>query len=119
MTGVIRDLLQAIIDKIDAGNSHITEDQAVMIADMLKPYTLYEPYTTAAKAHTYLGINMKTFRNLIKTGELPKGIKEAGDSSLKWLKTDIINYSNKTGKKNKFGFTLDSCSWKVFMFKSH
>lgn len=117
MINVLKNILQAIIDKIDAGNSNLTEEQIIMVVDMLKPYTLYEPYTTAAKAHTYLGISMKTFRNLIKTGELPKGIKEAGDSSLKWLKTDIINYSNKTGKKNKFGFT--SCSWKVFMFKSH
>lgn len=107
MVNVVRDMLMAIVEKIDAGNTNITEEQALKIADILKPYTLYEPYTTAAKAHTYLGISMKTFRNLVNEGKLPKGIKESGDSSLKWLKTDIEKYSKLTGKKNKFGFTLD------------
>ena len=107
MQNIVRDMSMAIVDKIDAGNTNISEEQVLKIAEVLRPYTLYEPYTTAAKAHTYLGISMKTFRNLVKDGELPKGIKEAGDYSLKWLKTDIINYSNKTGKKNKFGFTLE------------
>lgn len=107
MKNVIKDMLLAIVDKMDTGNSNISEEQALKIAEILKPYTLYDPYVTASQAHTYLGISIKTFRNLVKNGDLPKGIKVSGDSSLKWLKTDIINYSNKTRKINKFGFTLD------------
>ena len=107
MKEVVKDLLLTIVDKIDADNTNLTEEQTVKIAEILQPYALYNPYVTAAQAHTYLGISMKTFRNLVKDGVLPKGIKESGDSSLKWLKTDIEKYSRKTGKKNKFGFTLE------------
>lgn len=107
MINVLRDILIAIVDKIDAGNSNISEEQTLQIIEMLKPYTIYDPYITASKAHIYLGISMKTFRNLVKEGRIPKGIKKAGDSSLKWLKTDILKYSQETGKVNKFGITLD------------
>lgn len=104
---VLREMLMSIINRIDSGNSNLSEEQLCKAVEAVKPYTLYNPYVTAYKACTYLGICPKTFRTLIKNGEIPKGIKEAGDSSLKWLKTDIEAYSLKSGKRNKLGFTLD------------
>lgn len=107
MQKILEEMLQAILDRMKAGNSNISEQQALNLIEVIKPYTLYDPYITASKAHIYLGISMKTFRNLVKDGKIPKGIKKAGDSSLKWLKTDILKYSQETGKVNKFGITLD------------
>lgn len=107
MLKVLRDLLASIVDKIDSGNCNMSDEQLEKAIEALRPYALYNPYTTSYKACTYLGVCPKTFRTLIEKGEIPEGIKEAGDSSLKWLKTDIENYSKKSGKKNKLGFTLD------------
>lgn len=107
MLKVLRDLLAGIVDDMDAGNTNISEEQLMKAIEIVKPYALRSPYVTAYKAYTYLGVCPKTFRTLVAKGELPKGIKEAGETSLKWLKTDIENYSKKSGKINKHGFTLD------------
>ena len=107
MLKVLEEMLEAALMKVRSGNCNISDKQIQNLITVMQPYLLYDPYTTAYKAYTYLGICPKTFYNLIKEGELPKGIKVSGDSSLKWLKTDIENYSKKTGKINKLGFTLD------------
>lgn len=39
MLKVIRNLLLKIVDNIDAGNSNITEEEAVKIVDSLKRFT--------------------------------------------------------------------------------
>lgn len=107
MQKLLEEILEALLNKVRSGNCNLSEKQFKDAIQALQPYVLYSPYTTSYKACTYLGICPKTFRTLIKNGEIPKGIKEAGSSSLKWLKTDIEAYSLKSGKKNKFGFTLD------------
>lgn len=107
MVKVLRDLLMTIVNKIDSGNCDMSDESAVKAIEAIRPFALKNPYVTAYQAYTYLGICRKTFSTLVSEGEIPKGIKVSGNANLLWLKTDIENYSIKTGKKNKFGFTLD------------
>ena len=107
MQEILENILTAILDKMHSGNCNISEAQFERAIKALRPYTLYDPYVTAYKAYTYLGICPKTFKTLIDKGEIPQGVKESGYSTLRWLKTDILEYSKKSGKINKHGFTLD------------
>ena len=107
MQEILESILTAILDKIHSGNCNLSDAQFEKAIKELQPYVLYDPYVPAYKAYTFLGICPKTFKTLIDKGEIPQGIKDSGYSGLRWLKTDILEYSKKSGKINKYGFTLD------------
>lgn len=94
MLKVIRDLLQSLIDKIDAGNTNITEEDAIEIVKVIKQYTDKEVRMSKYEAYTYLGISRATFDNYVHDGFLPKGEKQAGFKELSWRKKDIENFKN-------------------------
>ena len=41
MLKIIRDLLEKIVTDIDAGNSNITEEEALKLTKVLQSYTVY------------------------------------------------------------------------------
>lgn len=90
MLSVIRELLVSLIDRIDAGNSNLTEDEEQQIVDLLK--NISEPRLSKYQACRLLNISRAKFDNLVAEGRLPKGTKQQGFKELSWKKNDILKY---------------------------
>ena len=84
MLKIIRNLLLQIIDNIDAGNSNLSEDEAIQTIKYLKELTDKEKRLSKYQACQYLNISRATFDNYIKEGKLPKGKKQLGFKELSW-----------------------------------
>lgn len=89
---IIRNELQKIIDNIDAGNSNITEEDALPLIDTLKAFTNKNEPMSKYQAFNYLHISRATFDNLVRDGKLPKGYKQPGFTELCWFKKDLDKY---------------------------
>ena len=77
--------LRELADKIDGGNSEITEEEAIQIIKQIA----HEPLSKV-QAYKYLGISRAKFDNLIKEGKLPNGKKRQGFKELVWYKDELI-----------------------------
>lgn len=91
MIGLIKQQLVRIIDDIDAGNTNISEDDAVSVARALNEFAR-ENGISKYQAFTYLNISRATFDNLVAEGKLPRGKKVAGFKELRWYKKDLDKY---------------------------
>ena len=89
MLQTIKRLLLGIIDDIDAGNSDISEEEALKIAKTLKTMVRKDIPMSKYQAYTYLNISRATFDNLVREGKIPRGKKIPGFKELVWQKKDI------------------------------
>lgn len=89
MLQTIKRLLLSIIDDIDAGNTDISEEEALKIAKTLKTMTRKDIPMSKYQAYTYLNISRATFDNLVREGKIPKGKKIPGFKELVWQKKDL------------------------------
>lgn len=89
MLSTIKKLLVKIIDNIDAGNSNITEEEALDIIRLLQSYTDKTERMSKYQACAYLNISRASFDNYVREGKLPKGMKQAGFKELSWFKKDL------------------------------
>ena len=92
MLGVIRSLLLKIVDDIDAGNSNISEEEAIEIVDNLKRFTDKEKRLSKYEACRYLNMSRATFDNYVREGKLPRGAKEPGFKELSWKRRDLDKF---------------------------
>lgn len=92
MIKVLQKLLRKIDKDIDAGNTNITEEEALEMATILKEYVRKDTPMSKYQAYTYLNISRATFDNLVKEEKLPEGKKVAGFKELFWYKKDLDNY---------------------------
>lgn len=76
MLKVIRSLLLKIVDDIDAGNSNITEGEAIEIVDNLRRFTDKEKRLSKYAACEYLNVSRAAFDNYVREGKLPRGKHE-------------------------------------------
>lgn len=97
MLKVIRNLLLKIVDNIDAGNSNITENEAIELAKVIQSYTDKTVKMSKYQAYQYLNISRATFDNYVREGKLPRGKKEIGFKELFWAQKDLDAFI----KKNK------------------
>lgn len=100
MLKIIRNLLAKIIDDIDAGDSNITEDEAIKLIDTLKELTDKEKRLSKYAACRYLNISRATFDNYVREGKLPRGKHEIGFKELSWSRKDL-DYFIKKNKENQ------------------
>lgn len=100
MLKVIRNLLLKIVDDIDAGNSNITEGEAMEIVDSLKRFTDKEKRLSKYAACEYLNVSRATFDNYVREGKLPRGKHEAGFKELSWSKKDLDEFVKKCKEKH-------------------
>lgn len=63
MLKIIRDLLMMIVNRIDAGNSNITDEEAINLVKVLKKYTDKDKRISKYEACRYLNISRATFDN--------------------------------------------------------
>ena len=99
MIDIIRRLLVKTIKDIDAGNSNISDEDALKIIDTLKELSSKNVFLSKYQAYNYLNISRATFDNYVREGKLPKGRKRQGFKELGWYKKDLDEYIDKT--KNK------------------
>ena len=98
MLKVIKQLLLNIIQSIDAGNSNITEKEALEIIDVIKHYTDTTQYYNRTQAAKYLNCSVQSFDLYRKEGKIPKGTKQAGGVR-QWTKKELDQFIEKN-KKN-------------------
>ena len=94
MLKVIKQLLLNIIQSIDAGNSNITEKEALEIIDIIKHYTDTTQYYNRTQAAKYLNCSVQSFNLYRKEGKIPEGIKQAGGVR-QWTKQQLDEYITK------------------------
>lgn len=98
MLNIIKELLLKIIDSIDAGNSNITESQAIEIIDIIKHYTDTTQYFNRTQAAKYLNCSVQSFDLYRKEGKIPEGIKQAGGVR-QWTKKQLDEYIKNNKRK--------------------
>lgn len=96
MLKVIRNLLMKIVDDIDAGNSNITEEEAVKLIGTLKELSDKERRLSKYAACEYLNVSRATFDNYVREGKLPKGKHEIGFKELSWSRKDLDEFVRKS-----------------------
>ena len=101
MLKIIRDLLEKIIDDIDAGNSNIKEDEAIEIVKVIKSYTDKTKRLSKYQACQKLNVSRATFDNLVREGIIPRGEKVMGFKELFWEERtlDEVIKSRRNGNK--------------------
>ncbi len=87
LKGIVIKLLRDIANRIEAGNSEITESEAMQIMSTL----CHEPLSKA-QACSYLNLRRAQFDNLVRAGKLPKGKKVTGFKELRWYKDELYKY---------------------------
>ena len=95
MIDIIKKYLLKIIDNIDAGNSNLTEPEAIELVDTLKRLTDREKRLSKYEACRYLNVSRATFDNYVREGKLPRGKKEAGFKELSWDRKDLDSFVQK------------------------
>ena len=90
---IIRQCLQSMIDRIDAGNSNLTEDQQIKALEFIQQMDDKRSMSKYS-ACEYLNISRATFDNYVKAGKIPKGKKEAGFKEISWSKKDLDEFKN-------------------------
>lgn len=96
MLKIIRELLLKIVDNIDAGNSNLSEDEALQAIDYLKKLTNKEKRLSKYEACRYLNISRATFDNYVRAGKLPRGKHEEGFKELSWTQKDLDEFIKKS-----------------------
>lgn len=101
MLEVIKSLLQRVISDIDAGNSNITEDEAMEMVKVIKSYTDKTQKLSKYQACQKLNISRATFDNLVREGVIPRGQKVTGFKELFWEERvlDKVIKSRRNGNK--------------------
>lgn len=90
---MITRLLRDTADKLDAGNSEISETEAMDIAEALCHHVMSKD--TACK---YLNMSRSRFDDLIRMKKLPKGRKRIGFKELVWFQDELDNCVKKLKK---------------------
>lgn len=89
MLKVIRNLLQGIIEDINAGNSNIDECEEIEVIDFLKRLTDRQVRMSKYEACRYLNVSRATFDNYVRAGKIPRGKKVAGFKELSWSRKEL------------------------------
>ena len=92
MLTTIKNILNQIIDNIDAGNSNITEEDETHIIDCLRKYTHKDEGMSKYSACQYLNISRAKFDNMVREGKLPEGKKVIGFKEKRWYKKDLDRF---------------------------
>lgn len=77
-------LLRRTADDLDAGNSELSESEALDIMD-----TLCHTALSKAQAYTYLNTKRSNFDKLVRDRVLPKGKKRKGFKELVWYRDEL------------------------------
>lgn len=101
MLKIIREILSKMINDIDAGNSNITDNDAMELTKILKSYIDKTQKMSKYQAYRYLNVSRATFDNYVREGLLPRGSREAGFKELFWTQKDLDNFIKSRRNANR------------------
>ena len=87
---LVAKLLRETADKLDAGNSELSESEAMDVMGILCHKAM-----SIAQACEYLNISQSHFRYLIRTKKMPKGRKVVGYKELRWYQDELDECNRK------------------------
>lgn len=102
MIKLLRQHLLNLVNDIDAGNTNISEDDAIKVCNLVKELTRKDERMSKYKAYTYLNVSRATFDNYVAQGLLPKGKKELGYKELAWYKKDLDKFIKERKQCRKY-----------------
>lgn len=94
MLSIIKELCLQIVDRIDAGNSNITEEQGIEGIKYLRAMLDTEKLYNRTQAAKYLHCSVQSFDLYRKEGKLPQGTKEAG-GVMQWTRKQLDDFIRK------------------------
>lgn len=86
-------LLRDTADKLDTGNSELSDSEAMDIASLLSHEVM-----SKATACKYLNLSRSRFDDFIREKKLPKGKKRVGFKELCWYKDELDSCVKKLKK---------------------
>lgn len=92
MIQVIRNLLQEIVNNIDAGNSNIPEEKEMELIEYLSAFVNPNEKLSKYQACKYLNVSRASFDNYVKEGRIPKGRKQQGFKELFYYRKDLDTF---------------------------
>lgn len=95
MLHIIRYALKEFIDKIDSGNSNISEEDQIDTIRLFSKLLDKDERMSKIKACEHLGMSRSKFDELVSKGFIPKGRKDEGFKELSWSKFDLDLYKMK------------------------
>ena len=90
LTKLLVKYLRETADKLDSGNSYLSEQEQQEILEMLTHTSM-----SAEEVCSYLNISRATLTNYVRDGVIPKGRKLRGRKELIWFKNELINVVNR------------------------
>lgn len=90
MLGLLRELLQQLIDDIDSKNSNISEVDQLKAIEFIQQITSKE--LSKIESAEYIGVSRATFDNYIRDNKIPRGHKRPGFKELSWNKNDLDKF---------------------------
>lgn len=81
---IVSKYLREVADKIDAGTSEISEQDAMKICSVIAHEVL-----SKEQACGYLNLSRSRFDDLVRDNSLPRGQKRVGFKELVWYKDDL------------------------------
>ena len=103
MLKVIREQIVRILDDIDTGNTNITPEQTIQVAEFLNEMTSTKKLYNRTKAAEYLNCSVQSLDLYRKDGTLEEGRKEKG-GVIQWTKKqldDCIERRRRNGNTEK------------------
>lgn len=91
---LVTKLLRKKADDLDAGNSELSESEAMDIMGVLCHRSM-----SSAQACAYLNTSPSNFRKLIRTKQMPKGRKVVGYKELRWYEDELAECAKKIKKE--------------------
>lgn len=101
MLKLIRDLLIKIVDRIDNGNSELSDEECVKILETLNEVSNPNEKLSKYQACALLKISRAKFDNKVAEGVIPKGRHQQGFKELFWFKKDLEKIKDQISNKNK------------------
>ena len=85
--------LRETADNLDAGNSELSESEAMDIIGVLCHRSM-----SKAQACEYLNVSPSYFGDLIRTKQMPKGRKVVGYKELRWYQDELDDCAKRIKK---------------------
>lgn len=92
MMQLVKKLMLELVDRIDKGNSNLTEDECTQAIELLSNFTRKDEGMSKYSACKYLKMSRSMFDNLVKEGKIPNGKHVIGFKEKRWYAKDLEVY---------------------------
>lgn len=91
---LVKKLMLELVDRIDKGNSNLTEEECIQAVGLLNNFTRKDEGMSKYSACKYLNVSRATFDNLVKEGKIPIGKHVIGFKEKRWYAKDLEVFRN-------------------------